>query len=395
MRGVRTSATTRELIVCLLRRGCRYREILEVTGVSDSTVYRVRKSLGGVCRPLDTEYDSRYLSRDERYEIARLLDGGVSPGQIASRLGRSRSTISREISRNSHPQLGGYLPEHAHTMAWQRQRRPKPSKLAGNPALRTQVQDMLDKGWSPDQITGRLKRDYPDDETMQISPESIYQSLFVYPRGELTRELKAHLRSGRSSRRPRGHRPNTHDRIKDLVSIHDRPDEVEDRLVPGHHEGDLIKGSLTSNSAVGTIVERHSGYLTLLHLPDGHTATQVADAVVTQMSALPAWFTKTLTWDRGTELAKHADITARSGIAVYFADPYKPWQRPSNENTNGLLREYLPKGTDLSTYTRHDLDQIADSLNDRPRKRLGYLTPREVLANLITENLTNPVATTP
>jgi IS30 family transposase len=394
MRGVRTDGKTRELIVCLLRRGCGYLEIIEATGVSDSTVYRVRKSLGGVCRPLDAEYDSRYLSRDERYEIARLLDGGVPAGQIADRLGRSPSTISREISRNSHPELGHYLPEHAHTVAWQRQRRPKPSKLANNAALHTQVQDMLDKGWSPEQIAGRLKLDHPDDKTMQISHESIYQSLFVYPRGELTRELKAHLRSGRSSRRPRGRR-NTHHRIPDLVSIHDRPDEVEGRLVPGHHEGDLIKGSLTSNSAVGTIVERHSGYLTLLHLPNGHTADQVADAVVTQMTALPPWFAKTLTWDRGTELARHADITARTGIAVYFADPYKPWQRPSNENTNRLLREYLPKGTDLSTYTRHDLDQIAATLNDRPRKRLGYYTPNEVLANLITQDLTNPVATTP
>jgi IS30 family transposase len=180
-----------------------------------------------------------------------------------------------------------------------------------------------------------------------------------------------------------------------MVSIHDRPEEVEGRLVPGHHEGDLIKGSTASNSAVGTIVERHSGYVTLLHLPEGFSAEKVAAAVVEQMSALPDWFAKTLTWDRGTEMAQHAQITARTGIQVYFADPRCPQQRPSNENTNGLLREYLPKGTDLSVYTRADLQHIADALNDRPRKRLGYRTPNEVLAQLLLQNITTGVATTP
>ena len=262
--------------------------------------------------------------------------------------------------------------------------------------LRAEVQRLLDKRCSPEQVAGRLKVMFPDDDSMQISHESIYQSLYVYPRGELTRELKAHLRSSRTSRKPRGSRTHKHHRIKDPVSIHDRPADVEGRLVPGHHEGDLIKGSTASNSAVGTIVERHSGYVTLLHLPDGWTADKVADAVVKQMTALPAWFAKTLTWDRGAEMARHTDITARTGIQVYFADPYSPQQRPSNENTNGLLREYLPKGTDLSVYTRADLDQIAASLNDRPRKRLGFYTPNEVLANLLTEDLTkHGVASTP
>jgi IS30 family transposase len=281
-------------------------------------------------------------------------------------------------------------------MAWRRQRRPKPSKLTANPALRAQVQQMLTNRWSPEQVAGRLTVLFPDDKTMRISPESIYQSLYVYPRGELTRELKAHLRSNRTSRRPRGQRLNKHSRITGAVSIHDRPDEVEGRLVPGHHEGDLVKGSVASNSAVGTIVERHSGYLTLVHLPDGYGAAKVADAVATQMSALPTWFAKTLTWDRGSEMARHADITARTGIQVYFADPYSPHQRPSNENTNGLLREYLPKGTDLSIHTRDDLDHIAQQLNDRPRKRLGFHTPAEVLANLLTQDLAkHGVATTP
>ena len=350
--------------------------------------------LGGVPRPFDVEYDARYLTRDERYEIARLNDARWSVRKIAARLGRAPSTISRELRRNRDPRTGHYLPERAHTEAWRRQRRPKPSKLSQNPQLRERVQKMLNRRLSPDQIAGRLQLEFPDDRDMHVSHETIYQSLYVYPRGELTRELKAHLRSGRTARKPRGQRINKHGRIKGMVSIHDRPEEVEGRLVPGHHEGDLIKGSTASNSAVGTIVERHSGYLTLLHLPEGWTADKVADAVVEQMSALPDWFAKTLTWDRGTEMAQHADITARTGIQVYFADPYSPHQRPSNENTNGLLREYLPKGTDLSTYTRQDLDHIANELNDRPRKRLGYHTPSEVLAKLLLQDTTG-VATAP
>ena len=385
----------REIVFALLRRGVRVGEIERETGVSRRSVGRLRVSLSVVPRPFDAEYDARYLTREERYEIARLHDMKVSVRCIAARLQRSPSTVSRELRRNQHPELRLYVPEAAHAMAWQRQRRPKPSRLTTNPALRQVVQQMLDKRHSPDQIAGRLKVMHPDDRSMQVSHETIYQSLYVYPRGELTRELKAHLRSRRSQRRPRGQRVNKHQRITGAVSIHDRPEEVEGRLVPGHHEGDLIKGSTQSRSAVGTIVERHSGYLTLLHLPDGFTADKVADAVVEQMSALPTWFTKTLTWDRGTEMARHAEITARTGINVYFADPYSPQQRPSNENTNGLLREYLPKSTDLSTHTRADLDRIAAELNDRPRKRLGYLTPSEVLAKLLLDNVTTGVASTP
>jgi IS30 family transposase len=389
-------ADQRDLIFALLRRGMPRRGIAEAAGVSQRTVYRMLATLDGVIVASDVCYDQRYLAREERYELARLHDLGWSIRKIAGRLGRSASTISRELRRNAHPRLGQYLPENAHTMAWRRQRRPKPSKLTANPALRAQVQQMLTNRWSPEQVAGRLTVLFPDDKTMRISPESIYQSLYVYPRGELTRELKAHLRSNRTSRRPRGQRLNKHSRITGAVSIHDRPDEVEGRLVPGHHEGDLVKGSVASNSAVGTIVERHSGYLTLVHLPDGYGAAKVADAVATQMSALPTWFAKTLTWDRGSEMARHADITARTGIQVYFADPYSPHQRPSNENTNGLLREYLPKGTDLSIHTRDDLDHIAQQLNDRPRKRLGFHTPAEVLANLLTQDLAkHGVATTP
>jgi transposase, IS30 family len=384
-------------VIELLRRGNNPMQVARLSGVSKSYIYRLHHSLGGVYRPASIQYSRRYLDREERYEIARLSEAGVSLRQIAVRLGRSPSTICRELARNRDSRSGRYQPERAHTLAWQRQRRPKPSKLSQRPGLREEVQRMLDKRYSPDQIAGRLKVLYPDNEQMQVSHESIYQSLFVYPRGELVRELKASLRSGRAIRRRRGARRSGTPHgggITGLVSIHERPEDVESRLIPGHHEGDLVKGSTGSNSAVGTIVERTTGYLTLLHLPQGHKADQVAAAVVTQMTALPNWFTKTLTWDRGVEMARHASITEQTGIAVYFADPYKPYQRATNENTNGLLREYLPKGTDLSVHGPEDLRAIADELNDRPRKRLGYYTPREKLASLLEEDLTR-VATTP
>jgi IS30 family transposase len=227
---------------------------------------------------------------------------------------------------------------------------------------------------------------------MRVPHETICQSIYVYPRGELRRELQAHLRSGRDVRRRRGRRE-MRGRIVGAVPIGQRPPEAEGRLVPGHHEGDLIMGSKASNSAVGTIVERMTGYLTLLPLPDGHGAAAVAAAVIDRMTALPAWFTRALTRDRGSEMARRQHVTDAAGIAVYFADPHAPWQRGSNENINGLLRQYLPKGTGLSAWTPAQLRHIADELNDRPRKRFGYHTPREQLAKLLTDN--QRVATTP
>jgi IS30 family transposase len=382
------------VVLDLLSQGHNPMEVARRSGVSKSYIYRLHHSLGGVYRPADTTYSDRYLDRDERYELARLKDAGHPQAEIGRRMGRSASTISRELKRNRDPRTGQYQPERAHAMAWQRQRRPKPSKLARYPLLHAVVQQLLDKRYSPDQIAGRLRLLHPDNEAMRISHESIYQSLYVYPRGELTRELKAGLRSGRTVRRRRGRRSETRGKIAGAVSIHDRPEDVETRLIPGHHEGDLIKGSLASNSAVGTIVERKTGYLTLLHLPHGYTADRVADAVIEQMTPLPDWFTKTLTWDRGSEMSKHAHITQQTDIDVYFADPYHPWQRGTNENTNGLIREYLPKGTDLSVHTAADLAAVADELNDRPRKRLGYHTPREMFASLLIDDL-HRVATTP
>jgi transposase, IS30 family len=364
-----------------------------VAGVSVSWAYRLNKTMGGVYRPPAASYSDRYLDRDERYEIARLRESGLSVRMVAARLGRAPSTVSRELARNADPRTGGYQPERAHRLAWERQRRPKPPKLAGCPALRAAVQQMLDRRHSPEQASGRLKVLYPDDPAMRISHESIYQSIYVYPRGELKRELQACLRSGRAARRRRGRRE-LRGRIIGAVPIGQRPPEVEGRLVPGHHEGDLVMGSAASNSAVGTIVERMTGYLTLLHLPGGHDAASVTDAVIRQMTALPPWFARTLTWDNGKEMAHHQRITDTAGIAVYFADPYSPWQRGSNENINGLLREYLPKGTDLRQHSARQLQAIQDELNDRPRKRLGYHTPREALTKLLTDDL-NRVATTP
>jgi IS30 family transposase len=382
------------LVLDLLSQGHKPMEVARRSGVSRSYIYTLHHSLGGVYRPAGAVYSGRYLDRVERYELARLKEAGHSVREIGRRMGRSASTISRELRRNQAPGTGLYQPERAEALAWQRQRRPKPSKLSQNPLLRAVVQKLLNKRYSPDQVAGRLRLLHPDNEAMQISHESIYRSLYVYPRGGLTRELKASLRRGQVTRRRRGGGGETRGKIPGLVSIHDRPEDVETRLVPGHHEGDLIKGSTASNSAVGTIVERTTGYLTLLHLPHGHTADRVAQAVTEQMTALPAWFTKTLTWDRGTEMARHAHITEQTGIAVYFADPRHPQQRGTNENTNGLIREYLPKGTDLSIHTATDLQTVADELNDRPRKRLGYHTPREMFASLLLQDL-HRVATTP
>ena len=368
-------------------------EAARVTGVSKSWIYVLHHKLGGVYRPPGTTFSDRYLSREERYELARLFDSGASIRQIATRLGRSPSTVSRELRRNRDPRTDGYQPERAERLAWERQRRPKTSRLSRSPELVEKVQDLLNRRLSPEQIAGRLKVLYPDNAQMRVSHETIYQSIYVYPRGELKRELKASLRSGRAVRRRRGQRV-IRRTIPDAVSIHDRPEEVEGRLIPGHHEGDLIIGSTASNSAVATLVERTTGYLNLLHLPAGRSSVHVCAAITDRMSDLPDWFAKTITWDRGIEMARHKTITEQTGIAVYFADPYSPYQRGSNENTNGLVREYLPKGTDLSLTSAAELAWIQNELNDRPRKRLGFLTPKEAYETLLTEDLQR-VATTP
>jgi transposase, IS30 family len=374
-----------------LRAGMNPNQAAAAAGVSKTFAYQFHQKMGGVYRPVNTKYSERYLDRNRRYEIARLRECGLSMRAIAQRLGVSPSTVSRELSRNADPRTGHYLPEQADQMAWQRQRRPKASKLSRHPALRGRVQQLLGRRFSPQQVSGRLKMEHPDDPAMRVSHETIYQSIYVYPRGELRRELKASLRTGRSARRRRGRRE-MRGKIIGAVPIGQRPAEAEGRLVPGHHEGDLVMGSKASNTAVATIVERRTGWLTLIPLPHGWDAASVADAVIARMADYPAWFTRSLTWDNGREMARHQRITEQAGVQVYFADPYSPWQRGSNENTNGLLREYLPKGTDLSQYTPAQLQAIQDELNDRPRKRLGYRTPREELATLLEQDR---VATTP
>jgi transposase, IS30 family len=380
------------LLLDHLAAGLNPSQAARAAGVSASYALVVHHRMGGVYRPPGVTYSDRYLDREERYELARLRELGLPVRAVAARLGRSPSTICRELARNADPRTGGYQPERAHRLAWERQRRPKGSRLSGNLALRAAVQQMLDKRYSPEQVSGRLTVLFPDDPAMRVSHETICQSIYVYPRGELRRELTACLRTGRAVRRRRGRRE-LRGRIVDAVPIGQRPAEAEGRLVPGHHEGDLIMGSKASNSAVGTIVERSTGYLTLLPLHAGHDAATVAGAIIEHMSALPPWFARTLTWDRGTELARHQRVTAATGIQVHFADPHAPWQRGSNENTNGLLREYLPKGTDLRPYTPAQLQAIAAELNDRPRKRLGYHTPAEAFAKLLAQD--QRVATTP
>ena len=379
------------LLMDHLAAGLNPNQAAAAAGVSVSYAYLLHHRMGGVYRPAGATYSERYLDREERYELARLRECGLGVRAIAARMGRSPSTVSRELARNAGPR-GQYQPERAHRLAWERQRRPKGSKLSQHPRLRQEVQQMLNRRYSPEQVSGRLKVHHPDDAGMRVSHETIYQSIYVYPRGQLRRELKACLRTGRQVRRRRGRRE-MRGRIVDAVPIGQRPAEVAGRLVPGHHEGDLIMGSKASNSAVGTIVERTTGYLTLLPLPHGHDAASVAEAIIEHLGALPGRLTKTLTWDRGGELAQHKRITAATAIAVYFADPHAPWQRGSNENINGLLREYLPKGTDLSMHTPAQLQTIAAELNDRPRKRLGFHTPAEEFTKLLEQD--HSVATTP
>lgn len=387
-----------------LRAGQRPQQIAAEVGVSDKLVRKWRVRVGGV-PTTPVAVNPRFLSRDERYEIARLHDAKVSVREIARRLGRSPSTVSRELTRHAVPvgrwHLQRYQPERAHSQAVSNRARPRPTKLERDPQLRARVQALLDDRFSPQQVAGRLRVEFVDDEAMRISHETIYQALYVRSRGELKRVLKADLRTRRTARRPHGRgRRGVGGAIQPTVpSIHDRPASVEQRLVPGDWEGDLIMGAV-GKSAVGTLVERVSGYVCLLHLPHSHGTIAVTDAVVTAFTdaagqavpALPAALLRTLTWDRGYEMAAWPRLQAATNVKVYFADPYSPWQRGTNENTNGLLREYWPKGTDLSTLTRADLDTVADQLNRRPRKRLDYRTPAEVLAKFITEA---GVATTP
>jgi IS30 family transposase len=315
------------------------------------------------------------LSLPDRVEIRLGIERGASLRLIAAGLGRSPSTVSREVSGNGG--RAGYQPFAAHDRAAVLARRPKACKLAAGTALTDQVSADLVRLWSPQQIARRLREEFPDDQGMQVSHETIYQSLFVQGRGELRRELAACLRTGRAHRRPQG-RTEQRGRIPDMVMISDRPAEVDDRAVPGHWEGDLIIGK-NGASAIGTLVERRTRFVMLLHLPDGRTADKVREAMTAKIQTLPQALRRSITWDQGREMAQHATFSTITGIPVYFCDPHSPWQRGSNENTNGLLRQYFPKGSDLSVHTAADLDAAADSLNGRPRQTLNWMTPSERL----------------
>jgi IS30 family transposase len=325
------------------------------------------------------------LSFEEREEIAWRRDRKEGVREIAGAIGRAPSTVSRELRRNVSPSPRRYRAFPAHIRARERSRRPKPRKLAGDCPLRREVARLLRLDYSPWQVEGRLRLGHPGQAGMQVSHETIYQALFVQGKGSLRAEVDAALRCGRARRRPRaGSRSASaaSSRIPGLVSISERPAEAADRAVPGHWEGDLIIGK-DSKTAVATLAERASRFCLIIALPDGRTAGKVADALADRVLTLPEALRRTLTWDRGIEMSGHATFTLASGMPVYFADPHSPWQRGTNENTNGLIRYYLPKGTDLSATTQAGLDVIADKLNTRPRKTLGYHTPAEALNDLL------------
>jgi IS30 family transposase len=323
----------------------------------------------------------RCLTFSEREEIAVARAGGESMRSIARRLGRSPSTISRELSRNS-DRAGCYRATTAHAFAYTRASRPKPAKLQTNRQLRRQVEEDLRRRYSPEQIVGRLRREFPDNPEMRVSPETIYQSLYVQSRGALRRDLTRCLRTGRALRRPRRRLNQRRNRIPDMINISERPAEADDRAVPGHWEGDLIHGK-NSQSAIGTLVERTTGYTMLVHLPDGYKAEQVRDALAAKIQTIPDILRASLTWDQGAEMHEWQAVSVAADIDIYFCDPHAPWQRATCENTNGLLRQYFPKGTDLSVHSALDLDWVATELNDRPRKRLGYAKPIEEIGPLL------------
>jgi len=355
------------------RKGESLNSIARLFDTSHSAISGVFSKTGGI-RPPPKRRSQRALSLTEREEISRGVASGQSLRTIAVMLGRAPSTISREINRNGGRQ--SYRANKAEQAAWDRAHRAKTCKLAKNRALALIVAEKLQLEWSPRQIAGWLKYTYPDDENYQVSHETIYLTLFVQARGALKKELIQYLRKPRAMRRSRHHTQKTkeHGRISNTVSIRERPAEVEDRAVPGHWEGDLICGS--NNSQIATLVERHTRYVMLVRTPSKDTKT-VINALIKQAHKLPRELYKSLTWDRGKELADHKRFTLATDIKVYFCDPHNPWQRGSNENTNGLLRQYFPKGMDLSGVSQAKLNSVARRLNERPRKTLDYETPAE------------------
>jgi IS30 family transposase len=377
-----------------IRAGMTSAQAGRAAGVSSVTAWRWMNQAGGVISIGPRPERGRYLSAGEREEIAVGRAAGRSMTAIAVALGRPCSTVSRELRRNT-SRGGWYRASVAQGRADDRARRPKPSRLAVNVALRGEVAARLGKKWSPAQIAATLKNDFPGQPEMHVSHETIYQALYVQGRGALRRELAVCLRTGRALRRPRRQAAARRGRAGPFpgsVMISERPAEAGDRAVPGHWEGDLIIGK-NSGSAIGTLVERTTRYCLLLHLPAGRDAAAVRDEMITVITALPAMLRRSVTWDQGREMAQHAQITLATGLDIYFCDPHSPWQRGSNENTNGLLRQYFPKGTSLAGHTREHLDAVALELNDRPRKTLGWRSPAQALDQLLLSHQ-DPVATT-
>jgi IS30 family transposase len=399
----------------LIRAGCSVAAASADLGVSDRTGQMWMSKAGGMPALSLAPDSGRHLSRLDRDAIYLGLVLYSTYAAIARSIDRPTSTVTRELDVNRlyprqrravpagrvgtapgrRPRRPNYSPSIAQQRFEARLPRPKTSKIASSPRLRDEVQSRLKTHHSPEQICRRLVAEFPDDLELRVSHETIYRSLYVQGRGGLKRELTRHLRTGRTLRQPQRRPDRRLNRIPDMVNISERPAEAKDRAVPGHWEGDLITGE-QNKSAIGTLVERATGFVLLLHLPDDHGAAAVQKAMIDKMSQLPATLRRTLTWDQGIEMANHAKIAEATDLDIFFCDPHSPWQRGSNENTNGLLRQYFPKSTDLSFWGPGFLDHVADELNNRPRKRLGWKTPAEALDQL----LSNPpgpttVATTP
>ncbi|TDD11639.1 IS30 family transposase [Kribbella turkmenica] len=350
--------------------------------VDSATAARYHRSMTGPADAVTSDLISdRSLCLDQRLAIADGLINKLTLTAIAAGIGKHKSTVCREV--RAHSTDGLYLPHQAHRDAAAARARPKTCKLMTDTALREQVEQGLERKLSPEQISNRLVKDFPDDESMRVSHETIYQALYFQARGGLKREVQAALRTGRTRRKPQRQPDQRRHRFDEMIMISERPAEADDRAVPGHWEGDLIMGE-HNRSAIGTLVERATRYTMLVHLPGGHDAEQVRDGLIQTMQTLPDHLRGSLTWDQGSEMARHKQFSIATDIAVYFCDPHSPWQRGTNENTNGLLRQYFPKGTDLSAYGPEDLEHVAQELNARPRKTLSWDTPAERLRDLLT-----------
>jgi IS30 family transposase len=381
-KGYALSEATKEAIWELRAQGLSERQIARWLGLGQNTVSHYLRALGGI-RPRPRRRAERCLTADEREEISRGIARGHSARAIGRALGRSHTTITREIDR-----CGGrdrYRAHQADREAWRRARRPRSTKLELCGELRRVVEDRLADDHSPEQIAGWLRLAYPDNEAMQVSHETIYRALYVQGRGALKRELTRHLRRGRSKRyaRSQSSKRSGQGKLTEMVMISERPPEVDDRAVPGHWEGDLVMGNRQSPAAIATLVERQTRYLQLVALPEGTEAERVAAALAASITTLPEQLRRSLTWDQGQEMAEHRRFAVETGVDVYFCDPQSPWQRGSNENTNGLLRQYFPRRQSLAGITQERLDEVAAKLNRRPRKTLGFHTPAQKLQELI------------